>query len=591
MFCQYRIWRSIYSDFATFPETDLDDETCHAYEVYTDETLREIRDHGFNGIWVHAILAHIACAAPFPELSPHAEQHREKLRILIARAEKYGIKVFLYIQLLRAVPLREKRFWEKYGDSVGGSEYPDARALCISTETVRNYLERLAENLAEELPGLGGVLLITASELPAHCYSHRQRKNEQWGITCPRCAEREPSDVVLDQLLAFRNGVRRKSQTMEIIVWTWSWSMWGYQAPWREFLDRLPPDVTVMTDFERGGFQDYWMHPRHRIDEYCLSFAGPSEACSKTLEYAGKRGMKRMVKLQFGTTHELASVVSLPLLTNVARKIRACRELGIDGFMGCWNFGSFFSANTAAAMYFLNCDAQLDPDEALRMFVREYFGPGCDPSRVTAAYGMFEDAMHYFPFSNVFIYNAPVNYALAYSEVYSPGPAGSAPCGPSHLDVHPRGDSLAGAADWQKAGARREDVYSMQEILETLPRLCDAWEKAAAALQDALRECGTENARLEINNAVLIGKIWRSTLHAFRSYVLRTKWESSGKPLLDRIIREEMEVARSALPLLRNDRRQGWHGEAGAYLFSEEKIMKKLEKLEHFLRQPAQEDG
>ena len=67
MFCQYRIWRSIYSDFATFPETDLDDETCHAYEVYTDETLREIRDHGFNGIWVHAILAHIACAAPFPE--------------------------------------------------------------------------------------------------------------------------------------------------------------------------------------------------------------------------------------------------------------------------------------------------------------------------------------------------------------------------------------------------------------------------------------------------------------------------------------------------------------------------------------------
>ena len=52
-----------------------------------------------------------------------------------------------------------------------------------------------------------------------------------------------------------------------------------------------------------------------------------------------------------------------------------------------------------------------------------------------------------------------------------------------------------------------------------------------------------------------------------------------------------MEVARSALPLLRNDRRQGWHGEAGAYLFSEEKIMKKLEKLEHFLQQPAQEDG
>ena len=585
MFCQYKIWRSIYSDFAPFPESDLGDETCHAHEVYTEERLHAIAEQGFNGIWVHALLSHIAQADPFPELSPHAEIHQKRLRILIRRAAKYGIKVFLYIQPLRAVPWSEEKFWRKYKADLGGTEYPaqKERCLCISTEPVKKWIESLSEEMARKLPELGGVLLITASELPGHCYSHRQRKGEQWGIECPRCSERGPEEIVADQLVAVRNGIRKASAGMEVIVWTWSWSLWRFQPPWHEISDRLPADIAILTDFERGGHQDFWHRQDHCINEYCLSYAGPSETCRAMLQYARSRGMKRLVKLQLGTTHELASVVSLPLLTNVAKKILACRELNIDGFLGCWNFGSFPSANTAAAQFLLSCPLEPGKDP-LKLFVKQYFGPDCDADAVIRAYAGFAEAMYHFPFSNVFIYNAPTNYALAYYEVYRPGPLEGKPCGPSHLDIPDRGDSLAGSFDWKSSGLQEKDVYSLPEILETLPHLCSAWTECVRALKAAFGPSGGKSAELEINNAELIGIIWQSLLHAFRSYAVRQAWDESKRPRLHQIIREEMDLIPTAIPLLMKDPRQGWHGEAAAYLFSPEKIGKKLTVLKSYLQ-------
>ena len=585
MSCKYRIWRSIYSDFAPFPESDLGDETCHAHEVYTDERLRSIAEQGFNGIWVHALLSHIAKAEPFPELSPHAEIHQERLKTLIRRAGKYGIKVFLYIQPLRAVSWSEEDFWRKYKEELGGTEYKEQkeRCLCISTEPVKKWIEALSEEMARKLPDLGGVLLITASELPGHCYSHRQRKGEQWGIECPRCGERGPEEVVADQLIAVRNGIRKVSAEMEVIAWTWSWNLWRFRPPWHEITDRLPTDIAILTDFERGGQQDFWHRPGHSIDEYCLSYAGPSETCRIMLQHARSRGMKCLVKLQLGTTHELASVVSLPLLTRVKEKILACREMNLDGFLGCWNFGSFPSANTAAAQFLLTCP--LTPGEdPLKPFIRHYFGSECDTDAILRAYSKLADAMYYFPFSTVFIYTAPTNYALAYSEVYRPGPLQGKPCGPSHLDVPERGDSLASAFDWKTSGLQEKDVYSLPEILETLPQLCSAWKQGVTALKTAFGSSGGKSAELEINNAELIGIIWESLFHAFQSYDLRREWNEQKRPLLNRIIQEEAALVQTAIPLLEKDTRQGWHGEAAAYLFSPEKIRKKLAVLEKFLQ-------
>ena len=122
----YRIWRSPYSSFggtsAELPD-DRTDETYTAPEHYKDELLREIAANGFNGIWIHARFAHITHTDAFPESGVHAGEHLDRLSGLIERAERYGIKVFLYGQPLRSEPEADRRFWRNQAECAGQTEY------------------------------------------------------------------------------------------------------------------------------------------------------------------------------------------------------------------------------------------------------------------------------------------------------------------------------------------------------------------------------------------------------------------------------------------------------------------------------------
>lgn len=45
-----------------------------------------------------------------------------------------------------------------------------------------------------------------------------------------------------------------------------------------------------MAGCERGGRMDLAEHPGHKIDEYSLTYSGPSELCLGVLEVAGELG-------------------------------------------------------------------------------------------------------------------------------------------------------------------------------------------------------------------------------------------------------------------------------------------------------------
>ena len=104
-----KIWRSAYSRFgvhAEFPD-DLQDETVTAEKSYTEEILREIADSGFNAVWVHGQLHHIIPHPRYPGFAPNALQHLQALKKLCSRAGKFGIKVYLYLQPPRAIPVHD----------------------------------------------------------------------------------------------------------------------------------------------------------------------------------------------------------------------------------------------------------------------------------------------------------------------------------------------------------------------------------------------------------------------------------------------------------------------------------------------------
>jgi hypothetical protein len=571
------IWRSYLSDFG-HDLSDLQDETVTANSVYTDEVLSGIAANGFDAIWVHGLLHHVVPSEIFPESGEHAATHLRNMRALVERAAKHGIRVYLYMQPPRGLAQSDP-FWKAHPAVQGApmdwetlqGEVTTFCAMCTSTQPVKDFLFQSSATLMHELPGLGGVILITSSEYPSHCYRsypyaiyRRQKRDPMPPMGCERCEQRAPHEVVNEIIQLVHDGVRSVSASAHIIVWNWSWSMLEAD-PSPRIISGLPDDVVLMADFERGDSKKILGKVRP-IDEYSLSFAGPSQRFLDTYAIAKKRGLPMIAKLQLGTTHELATVPNLPLIGNLYEKARQMRKLHVEGFMGCWNFGNMISANTAAFNFFLDARRLPPREQALRQFAKGYF-PDCDAELVRQAWEAFGGAMDSYPFSIPFIYTGPVNYALAYP--LRPGALTGVSAGRSWVDDK-RGDDLSACLN---------APYTLAEVIRGFGALAREWKNGAQLFECALAKAQGENAIAEKANAWVCYHIFRSTWNVFRVYKLRLKWTDDLLPEYSRIVRDEIENLEAALPYVEADQRFGFHAEPHAYLFDAAGIRKKLRAL------------
>lgn len=577
----YRIWRHPGSDFGIACQfsDELKDETVTADDVYTDTVLNGIAADGFNAIWVHGQLHHLVGSDIFPEFGKNSTMHLEKMRDLIRRAARYGIKVLIYLQPPRAIAVSDTVFWEKHAD-VGGQVVETqgddgncfkTRSLCTSQPKVLNYISTAFAALSSALPELGGYIIISASEYPAHCYSRRNcrpgisrpRKMimDQVPVDCPNCAKVEPEEIIVSLIWSIRNGIRSVSNDLELILWNWSWSMY-VDSPCAEIIERLPADCSLLIDFERGGMRNDGCF----VNEYSLGYSGPSEQFLQTWTLSRTKGMRVMAKLQLGTTHELATVVSLPCMNNIFRKADFIKKNCIDGFMGCWNFGNHTSANTAGFNYFLSASCPDGEADALKAFAAKYFS-GCIPENVAAAWTKFTEALGYYPFSVPFLYHSPLNYTMAF--VLEPGPLTGRAAGRSWL-MDDRGDDLSQSITEQ---------YPLDDIIARLETIGSLWRDGIALLRAGLRKVITREAEDELGNAEVCAAVWRSAVNTYKIYQLRKVWNQRMLNKYFELIKSEVSILENVLYYMERDKRQGFHVEAGGYMFSPEMVRRKIEKL------------
>jgi hypothetical protein len=589
----YKLWRSPYSLFGGLASVKPDDkatETIQAINYYDDNMLMQISQNGFNAIWVHGEFANLVHVSDcFKELGKNYREHINAMQELIRRAAIYGIKVFIYMQPIRAVAVENRLFWDNHADVAGQEEFAIEqvikerldeeilmRSLCSSTRKVKDYIRYGAQHLARSLPGLGGLILITASEYPGHCYSHRgKRKISEYRkeIECPRCKEREPYEVVSELINLIHEGIRKESESIEIVAWNWGWTSF-VDSPCREIVDNLASDIIIMADFERGGFKNMSGRGEVLFDEYSLIYGGPSPRCEAILDYAASRKMRIMTKLQLGATHELATVVSLPLIGNIYDKALYQRQHPECGYMGCWNFGNMTSANTYGFNYFQRTDCPENKKHAMTSFAKDYFG-NCAADQVLAGWELFVEAMDYFPFSIPFLYNGVHSHALAYSEIYKFEPLNGEPVGCSYLNLrNKRGDDLRESLSGGNSG------YSLDETIERLGKMTVLWAKGVKLFENGMKGC---DDRHEVGNAIIVGGIWRSTENAYKAYRLRKGWNRSKSRELFFIIKDEIINLKAVLPWLEKDPRQGYHGEAHQHFFNSAKLLKKIAILEELV--------
>jgi hypothetical protein len=328
-----------------------------------------------------------------------------------------------------------------------------------------------------------------------------------------------------------------------------------------------------MPNFEAGIVVDEICGRKNvKLNEYSLAYSGPSQPFIEEIEAAEKKSLRWMARLQIGTTHEIGSVSNLPLMKNLFEKADFMRRRNSAGFMGCWNFGNMFSANTTGFNWFLTAEAPADSHDALVKFAKKYFDC-CDAEKIAAAWEMFSDAMRKdYPFDIPFLYAGPIPWAAGYFS--PPGPMqGNGGLSFTTRMGNDRGDDIS----------RALTNLSVAELLPPMEKVADAAEKMTEMTVEALKNDQGKHAVEEICAAFAVSCSFRSTANLLKILLLKEKYgEARGEEYLA-IQRNELANVEKLLPCLQKDDRQGFHAEARAHFFDADRVAGKIAKLKALL--------
>jgi hypothetical protein len=446
--------RFIYSYCAVFGDP-LSDRTV---DPFPDGLLAQLHERGVNGVWLHTVLRQLAPGGEtFPEFGEGHAERLANLRHLVDRAARHGIKVYLYVNEPRAMP--HGFFADR--PKMAGVRSGQYTAMCTSDPRVRKWLSDSLAYVFQQVPDLGGVFTITASENLTNCASHGRIGD------CSRCAKRTPSDIVAEVNRAIADGVHRSAPQAKVIAWDWGWG-WAWQGnndEARAAIAKLPNDVWLMSisewslPIERGGVKS-------EVGEYSISAVGPGPRATRHWADARQRGLKTAAKVQLNNTWELSSVPYLPVLDLVAEHGQRLTKARIDGMMLSWSLGGYPSLNLELASKFTMQTAP-DSDLALGELAEKHFGREAAP-HVRRAWTKFSRAFQQYPYSGAVLYNGPQQLGpanLLYAE----------PTGYSATMVGFPYDDLNG---WR-------GPYPAQVFADQFQKLADGWANGLSDLETA----------------------------------------------------------------------------------------------------------
>lgn len=325
----------------------------HAFDVDSseylpDEQLKAYQDLGINGIWTQGVLSMLA---PFPfdeSVCEGYESRIARMRALSERFGKYGIKLYLYINEPRSMPLS---FFEGRED-IKGHVIGDFASLCTSTEIVQNYIRDSIEFICRNVPLIGGFFTITRSENQTNCYSHSGQGGNE--CNCPRCKTRGVDDVISEVLGCMLEGARRVSDDIRVFAWNWRWDEFS-----ESIIKKLPREIIFIAQseldmpYEIGGVCG-------NVLDYSMSIVGPGELAKKQWRLALDRGLEVGAKVQINTTWEASTVPSIPVSPSTEKHIEKLKGEGVSHLLFSWTLGGYPSRNLAAAAKYFYENAQKD---------------------------------------------------------------------------------------------------------------------------------------------------------------------------------------------------------------------------------------
>ena len=288
---------------------------------------------GVNGVWLHVVLRDLAPGGTaFPEFGADHERRLANLRALVERAKKYGIGVYLYMNEPRAMPAA---FFKNRPEMAGVRE-GEFTALCTSHPAVRQWMGDALAHVFREVPDLGGVYAITASENLTNCASHGDWRS------CEHCKARSDADIIAEVVAVIEEGVHRGNPKANVIVSDWGWRGHGDARGHHRALaeigladvgQRMGPADRARRDQDQG---------RRILDLRGRTGAAGRRGIGRPPRQAG---LKTAAEIQFNNTCEIASMPYLPVMDLVAEHCHNLAPAKLDGMLIGWTMGGYPSPN------------------------------------------------------------------------------------------------------------------------------------------------------------------------------------------------------------------------------------------------------
>ncbi|HWB02272.1 MAG TPA: hypothetical protein VG796_04555 [Verrucomicrobiales bacterium] len=480
-------------------------------DPYPDGYLARLAACGVNGVWLQGLLTKLA-ATPW-ENDADAPKRRENLRKLTERAARHGMRVFLYLNEPRTLPVaafQGKEGWR----GVTAGEYA---TLCTSAEAVREGLREAVAQICRDVPELGGFFTITASENMTNCWSHGL------GAKCPRCSKRSAAEVIAGVNACFDEGIKAAGGKQRLIAWDWAWS----DAWLEEAVAKLPDGVSTMSvsewslPIERGGVKS-------EVGEYSISAVGPGPRARRNWAAARKRKLPALAKIQAGNTWELSSVPWIPAVANVAQHAANLKAEGVDGIMLGWTLGGHPSPN-------LEVVEEVMAGGSMQSLARKRYGEAMAEA-VVAFWKECSAAFREFPYHIGGVYSAP--YQMGPANLLCPKATGYA----ATMVGLPYDDLRA----WRS-------IYPAEVWAKQLEKVAEGFKAAAERLAKAAGAGVSAGIREEIRFAEAAALHWGSAAAQAR-YILARDAGSDRLPF----VRKEKEAAKRLHALQSEDARIGF---------------------------------
>ena len=556
------------------------DELLEPIDYYTDDFLSQISSEGVNGLWIPVRFRELA-KTPYAPEDPLAGRRTERLRSIVAKCAKYGVKIWLFGIEPRSMD-DDDPVATAHPDVVGPRTWDGRRVSCLSSPVATNYLALSARSICERVPGIAGFLCITSGERPTTCFSllNSLTGSPSQSDFCPRCARCSPARLHASIAKAIVDGMRAVNPEARFLSWFYHPQASPARAEWvAECARAMPEGATLIYNFESGSERMQCGKKRCGGD-YWLSVPGPASPFKGVAAAERAAGVPIGAKIQVSCSHEIATLPYVPVPGLLYRKYKAMHAEGVSSVMQCWFFGGTPGLMNRAAGELAKSDFSESEDEFLLRLARRDWGD--DAAEVAKLWRAFSDAYSEYPLSNMVQYYGPLHSSCAW-------------------DLLPDISMRSLARTWRPDDQASGDIigealmdFSLEDALTQTERMCVPLERpetvaAIAALGE--RHAASPERRRDIGIMKAMRNIFVGGRDAFAFYLARREGIFASRLGRDnaRALRETAKMraaidraevlTREMVGICRDDESIGYHPEAERRQFTPEVLERRLGRL------------